>query len=325
MIPPVVRVCHANTRWAAPLKTNSHPTNTATAIPASGGTTMARNPATIINTLSAMDQPSDFFKITGAITGTVLMILPPDLHSEFRYFGSAENCFPWGFFGVRAIRPRVRYAELSLAIALIRGSHHEESFAVMNDAKQGLAFYFRGEVVEVGRGVNVMAIDAQDAITLFEVLSGRVVWIDVGDHDAVHIGCYSQLLTNPRRKVLHDNASQGARRGRPSAAGSISEIGRSGTVHFPSDSEHPKPGTPALLKPGHSHFAATYKQVALTQSKLRSNLPTTFFSSCVPKPRAGRVQFIKRRRGSQFSACVCVAGVGATPGDSGELFAVEPE
>src|SRR5260370_6558 len=172
MIPPVVRVCHANTRWAAPLKTNSHATNTATAIPATGGTTMARNPATIINTLSAMDQPSDFFKITGAITGTVLMILPPDLHSEFRYFGSAENCFPWGFFGVRAIRLRVRYAELSLAIALIRGSHHEESFAVMNEAK---------------------------------------------------------------------------------------------------------PGTRALLKPGHSHFAATYKQVALTQSGLRSNLPTSFF------------------------------------------------
>jgi hypothetical protein len=72
----------------------------------------------------------------------------------------------------------------------------------------------------------------QDAITLFEVLSGRVVWIDVGDHDAVHIGCYSQLLTNPRRKVLDDNASQGARRGRPSAAGSISEIGRSGTSIF---------------------------------------------------------------------------------------------
>ncbi len=164
----------------------------------------------------------------------------------------------------------------------------------MNDAKQGLAFYFRGEVVEVSHGVNVMAIDAQDAITLFEVLSGRAVWIDVGDHDAVHIGCYSQLLTNPRRKVLDDNASQGARRGRPSAAGSISEIGRSGTVHFPSDSEHPKPGTPALLKPGHSHFAATHKQVALTQSGLRSNLPTSFFSLLCLRFGVAWGHFIKR-------------------------------
>src|SRR5260370_17438434 len=112
MIPPVVRVCHANTRWAAPLKTNSHPTNTATAIPASGGTTMARNPATIINTLSAMDQHSDFFKITGAITGTVLMILPPHLHSEFRSLGSAENSSPCVFSEVRAIRLRALYAKL---------------------------------------------------------------------------------------------------------------------------------------------------------------------------------------------------------------------
>jgi len=35
----------------------------------------------------------------------------------------------------------------------------------------------------------------------------------------------------------------------------------------------PETGHPALLKPGHSHFAATHKQVALTQSTLRSNLP----------------------------------------------------
>jgi hypothetical protein len=37
---PLVRVCHANTKWATPLKTSGHPTNIVTASPAAAGINM---------------------------------------------------------------------------------------------------------------------------------------------------------------------------------------------------------------------------------------------------------------------------------------------
>src|SRR5208282_5623382 len=61
--PPVVRKCHANTRWIAPLKRSTQATNTLTAIPANCGAAMATKPATISRTLSPIDQPTDFFTI----------------------------------------------------------------------------------------------------------------------------------------------------------------------------------------------------------------------------------------------------------------------
>ena len=51
----------ANTRWTAPLKTRSHATKMLTATPAARGEAIARIPATIINTLRAIDHPTDFF------------------------------------------------------------------------------------------------------------------------------------------------------------------------------------------------------------------------------------------------------------------------
>src|ERR1700694_5832439 len=53
--PPVLRVCQPNTRCATPLKMRSQPTKMVTAIPAIGGTMMARMPATIIRTLIKID------------------------------------------------------------------------------------------------------------------------------------------------------------------------------------------------------------------------------------------------------------------------------
>jgi hypothetical protein len=69
----VLRVCHPNTQWAAPLNTSSHPNSTVTAIPAAGGITIARIPATIISTLKPMDHPSDFLTITGMGVDVTLM------------------------------------------------------------------------------------------------------------------------------------------------------------------------------------------------------------------------------------------------------------
>src|ERR1700731_1022854 len=71
--PPVLRVCHPNTQCAKPLKTNNPPNNPVTAIPAAGGMTIARIPATIISTLSPMDHPSDFLTITGTGVDVTLM------------------------------------------------------------------------------------------------------------------------------------------------------------------------------------------------------------------------------------------------------------
>src|SRR4029077_18698831 len=53
------------------------PTNTAIAIPAAGGMTMARRPATIISTLSPMDPPNDFFTIVATAVDVALITFPP--------------------------------------------------------------------------------------------------------------------------------------------------------------------------------------------------------------------------------------------------------
>src|SRR5690242_17179248 len=80
--PPVLRVCHPNTKWAAPLKINNHPNNTVTAIPAAGGTTIASTPAKIISTLSAIDHPSDLRTITGTGVDVTLISNPPKVPAE---------------------------------------------------------------------------------------------------------------------------------------------------------------------------------------------------------------------------------------------------
>src|SRR5260370_7651917 len=88
-MPPVVRVCHPNTQWAAPLKTRSHPNSTVTAIPAAGGMTMARIPARIISTLNPMDHPSDFFTITGiGVDVTLMSFLPRSVHALTTHFST---------------------------------------------------------------------------------------------------------------------------------------------------------------------------------------------------------------------------------------------
>src|SRR3984893_125203 len=71
--PPVLRVCHPNTQWAAPLKTSSHPNNTVTAIPAAGGMPIGRIPARFISMRKPIDHPSDFFTITGMGVDVTLM------------------------------------------------------------------------------------------------------------------------------------------------------------------------------------------------------------------------------------------------------------
>src|SRR5215467_2052251 len=72
---PVLRVCHAKTRCAAPQNTSSHPTKMVTAIPAAAGTTIARMPARIIRMLRAMDQPTDCFAVV--TNDGVLIAVPP--------------------------------------------------------------------------------------------------------------------------------------------------------------------------------------------------------------------------------------------------------
>jgi hypothetical protein len=49
---------NAYTKCSAPLKSNSHPTTRVTTIPATSGDAIARKPAMIISTLSAMDHPA---------------------------------------------------------------------------------------------------------------------------------------------------------------------------------------------------------------------------------------------------------------------------
>src|SRR5690348_6969624 len=80
--PRVVRVCHANTRWAAPLKTISQPTKIVTPIPAAAGTTIANTPAKIIKTLRAIDQPTDCLAIVPK-DGVPTDVVPIDVSPVF--------------------------------------------------------------------------------------------------------------------------------------------------------------------------------------------------------------------------------------------------
>ena len=70
----------------------------------------------------------------------------------------------------------------------------------------------------------------------------------------------------------------------------------------------------------------TFNQHAvLTQSRLRSNLPTSFLVRLCLRFGVGRRISSSGTSRSQFSVRVCDAGVRATPGDSGELLAAESQ
>jgi hypothetical protein len=70
-----------------------------------------------------------------------------------------------------------------------------------------------------------MAVDAHDDIALFEILSSWAARINAGNHNAMHVSGYSELLTNRRREALHGDGSQRAFRRTPFATGCVSEIG----------------------------------------------------------------------------------------------------
>src|SRR5215469_15947872 len=83
---PMPRMCQANIRCAAPARMSIHATMMATAMPATGGSRMARIPATIIRMLSVMAQPTDF--LASPLTVEALMVV---------------SC-PWVFFRLREIQ-----------------------------------------------------------------------------------------------------------------------------------------------------------------------------------------------------------------------------
>src|SRR5271169_4387083 len=114
--PPIVRVCHANAKWTVPLKISSQATSRATAIPAAGGTTIARTPATIIRTLSPIDPPRDSFTI---VPIDVALIFPP---SE----GLGRPKF--------VSRPGVAALADSLHIECMRPSYHADPSEVSHKA-----------------------------------------------------------------------------------------------------------------------------------------------------------------------------------------------
>jgi len=66
------------------------------------------------------------------------------------------------------------------------------------------------------------------------------------------------------------------------------------------------------------------KHAALTQSVLRSNLPTSSFSLSVPKARGGPAHFNKRNVEDRNRSELALLGI-ATPGNSGALAGVEPQ
>src|ERR1700719_2919755 len=77
---PVERVYQAKTRWMQPMNTSSQATNRFTVIPATCGNAIARKPATIIKTLSPMDNPTDFFTM---VPTDVALMTHSSLQPEF--------------------------------------------------------------------------------------------------------------------------------------------------------------------------------------------------------------------------------------------------
>jgi hypothetical protein len=66
------------------------------------------------------------------------------------------------------------------------------------------------------------------------------------------------------------------------------------------------------------------KHAVLTQSGLRSNLPTSSFSLSVPKARGGPAHFNKRNVEDRNRSELALLGI-ATPGNSGALAGAEPQ
>src|ERR1700733_5007594 len=86
-IAPVPRVCQAYARCATPLNVNNHPKRTVTAIPAIGGMMMARLPAMIITTLSAITHPKDFLNSADGAS-VVVLIVNSSLDTKIPYRGA---------------------------------------------------------------------------------------------------------------------------------------------------------------------------------------------------------------------------------------------
>src|ERR1700722_4749406 len=74
-MPPVERMCQAMARCAIPPSSTSHAITIATPMPAAGGTTIARMPARINRTLSAMAQPTDCFAIPTRDDSAIFLLL----------------------------------------------------------------------------------------------------------------------------------------------------------------------------------------------------------------------------------------------------------